>query len=412
MAIETSILLPAGSIGVFAENQALRDAVRSLENDWRYDRIQIEIEQGNVETAIKAGAKIDGYNVLIIETDTIDGSFVERLKALSEFVSADTAAIIVGPVNDVNMYRKLIAMGVSDYLVLPVSEEIIGDVIAKSLIDIFGVGGSKLIACLGAKGGVGTSAIAHILGLYVSDNLGEKTVIVDAAGGRSFLAASMGLEPSTTLEAAAKAAVSTDKDNLKRMLLKPHNKTVILGSGGEAILDKSITGSQFESILDNLMAEHPVTIVDLSQASAEIARVVLAKAHKTILISHPTVQSLRAARTLQQELQELKGGEEKASSSILVINMKGMFDKQEVPVADIEKGIGQKPDLVIPFEPKSFPSSELEGTLLINNKFCAEIARKLLKNMEDVLKPSNDDVNEVEKQDGGFLDNIMKSFKK
>ncbi len=412
MEIETSTLLPAGSIGVYAEDQALRDAVRSLENDWRYDRIKIDIEKGDVETAIKSGSKLDAYNVLIIETNTIDESFVERLEALSEFVSADTAAIIVGPVNDVNLYRKLISMGVSEYLVLPVPEVVLGDVIAKSLIQIFGVSGSKLIACVGSKGGVGTSSIAHVLGLAVGESTGEKTVVVDAAGGRSFLAASMGREPSVSMEAAAKAAVSKDKDNMKRMLVTAHNKTVILASGNEAILDKSITGPQFENIIDNLMAEHPVTIVDLSQASAEITRVVLAKAHKTILISLPTVQSLRAARALKQEMQEIRGSDEKAGTPLFVINMRGMFDKLEVPISDIEKAIGQKADMVIPFEPKCFPSAELEGVLLSENKFCMEIARKILNTMGDILKPSNDDFEVGEKQDGGILDNIMKVFKK
>lgn len=411
MEIETSTLLPAGSIGVFAEDQGLRDAVRSLENDWRFERIRIDVQKGNVETAISAKSAIDNYNVLVIETDTVDDSFVKRLEALSEYVSEDTAAIIVGPVNDVNLYRKLIAMGVSDYLVLPVPQEVIGDIIAKSLIKIFGVSGSKLIACLGAKGGVGTSAISHVLGLLIGQKLGEKTVVLDAAGGRSFLAASMGQEPTTTLEAAAKAAVSPDKDNLKRMLLSIKDKTFVLATGGEASLDKTIQASQFEDILDNLMAEYPVTIVDLSQANAEISKMVVAKAHKTFLISHPTVQSLRAARTLQQEIQEIKGGDKDVSSPALIINMKGLFDKQEVPVSEIEKGVGKKADMVIPFETKCFPASELDGTLLNENKFCAEVARKLMTLIDDILKTSPD--NEEEKEEkGGLLDNIMKPFKK
>ena len=91
-----------------------------IRNDWRFARVSLHVQDGDVETAIQLYSGRDAPELLIIQTDTIDEGFLGRLEALSAYCSQDTAAVIIGPVNDVYLYRSLIDMGVSDYLVRPV----------------------------------------------------------------------------------------------------------------------------------------------------------------------------------------------------------------------------------------------------------------------------------------------------
>ena len=69
--------------------------------------------------------------LLVVETRTIEDGFTERLEVLAGNCSDHTSAVVVGPVNDVYLYRKLIAMGVSDYLVRPIRKDVLAEVLAK-----------------------------------------------------------------------------------------------------------------------------------------------------------------------------------------------------------------------------------------------------------------------------------------
>ena len=118
-----STLLPVSSVGVFVENKKLRKDISSLIDDWRFPRVRIDVSEGNVNTAIETYKTQSTHDLIIIETQTIDDSFGDCLEELSAYCTEDTAAIVVGPVNDVNLYRKLMAIGVSDYLVHPIKKK-------------------------------------------------------------------------------------------------------------------------------------------------------------------------------------------------------------------------------------------------------------------------------------------------
>ncbi len=166
-----SILLPNSTVAVYSKDQSTLQAARDLENDWRFARVNVQDEEGDVENAIEAYNDIGSPDLLIIQTDTIDDSFTGRLEELASHCSEGTSAIVIGPDNDVNLYRKLIDMGVSDYMVRPVTAPDLAAVIAKALVEKIGVTGSRLIAVLGAKGGVGASMLSQILACSAADIL-------------------------------------------------------------------------------------------------------------------------------------------------------------------------------------------------------------------------------------------------
>lgn len=411
MNVETSILLPAATIGVFARDKTLKETVAKLADDWRFARTQMDVIDGDVDTAMSLYKSKPAHNVIIVETQSVDDAFVQQLEDLAQYCDETTAAIVIGHVNDVNLYRKLIAMGVSDYLVLPLSGEVLSEVMAKSMIDRLGASGSKLVAVLGAKGGVGASSVAQALATGVSEFMDEKTMIMDAAGGASYLTVAFGADPLTSLSAAAKAAVASDKDSLKRMILKPTAKLSVLASGGEGILETPVTAEGFEDVLDAVMEENPATIVDLSQAESKIAKVTLQRAHVIVLVAQPTVQSLRNVRSLMQDIKDLRGGEGETSQIKLVLNMKGQFADQEVPPGDVEKALGKKIDLILPFDTKAFPMAEVTGQKIFEAKALRPIAQKLAAMVEDLFDARMKEETE-EDAPNGILGSLLSKVKK
>lgn len=373
---ETSILLPTARVDLFLKDPATIEAARALSQDWRYARVSINIHEGDVDHAIRAYGTGVSPAMILVETDTTDESFTNRLGELSGLCDEGTSAVVIGPVNDVNLYRSLTAMGVSDYLVRPVPIETLSEVIAGALVEKLGTSGSRLIAMVGSKGGVGVSSLAQILSWGISDTLSQKTFLFDAAGGWSTLGVGMGFEPTSGTSEAMRAVTNKDTDAFRRMLFHPNDKLAVLGTGAESMLDYAAQGQSFEDILNTAMASYPVVVADLSGAPASVKKTILTRAHETILVATPTLSSLRAARTLMNEIKKLVGGTH--SSIHLLINMAGIAPGKEIGKGDIQTAMDIAPSALIPFDPKSFIGAENEGRKLGADKAMDSILSMLL----------------------------------
>jgi len=405
---ETSILLPAAGVDLFLKDQATIEAARTLETDWRFARVNIRVHPGNVEDAIKLYAQNASPDIIMVETDTTDASFIGRLGELSGNCNEHTSAIVIGPVNDVNLYRSLTAMGVSDYLVRPVPVETLGEVIAQTLIEKLGASGSRLIAVIGAKGGVGTSAIAQVMGWAASENMGQKTLLLDAAGAWSSLGVGIGFEPVASTAEAIKAVLNKDQDSLRRMVHQASDKLHILATGMESMLETPAQIAQFEEILNTTMTSYPVVIVDLSGAPQLVKKAILTRAHETVVVSTPTLSALRSARGLIQEIKKLHGGQD--LNMDLLINMAGFAPGKEVSKADIKTALDYEPFCMIPFDSKLFVGSESEGRKISSDKTGQDIIQKILPLLQKMV--SRDSSASDAPANDGLLGSLLGKMKK
>lgn len=406
----TSILLPASNVAVFSRDHETLQAARDLENDWRFARVGVQCEEGSVEDAVALYRDIASPQLLILQTDVIDQSFTAQLEELAGCCEEGTSAIVIGPDNDVNLYRRLIDMGVSDYLVRPISSSQLGEVVARALIEKIGVTGSRLIAVIGAKGGVGASLLSEALACGLSDIRGQKTILLDTSGGWSTLSVGLGFEPSSTMNEAVRAAGNADEDSLKRMLHIAGEKLSVLATGGDVMLEDGATPEQLETLIDMLMVKYPFVVVDLSQSSGALQKTVLSRANQIILIATPTLTALRLARALTQEIKDVRGGADDVS---LVINMQGEAAANEVSKSDIEKAMGFRIAAYLPYDAKIFLGNESDSRKLTDDK----AGRVLVENtLLPVLKKlltdiASDAVEEDAREGSGLLNGLLGRFK-
>lgn len=407
-----SVLLPAARVGLFVLDQDTRDAAKALQDDWRFARVVFEINEGDVEAAIASYQNRESPDLVLVETSTIEEGFSSRLEVLAGNCSAGTAAVVIGPVNDVYLYRKLIDMGVTDYLVRPLQKEMIAEVIIKTLIERLGNPGSRLVAFVGAKGGVGTSSIAHACAVLASSKLEQKTTILDAAGGWTYLPVAMGMEPLTTLNEASRACGSSDQDSLKRMIGAVSDKLSVLATGAEGLLDETVSPEAFETILSRLMTTSPLVVVDLSAAPVGIRKATLIRAHEVVIVSTPSLPSLRTARALLQEIKTLRGGSDQDVE--LVINKVGEAAGLEVSAAEIQGAMGRKPTLSIAFSPKIFAGMEAQGKKITDLPEAGDVVSSLLDLLRKLLRVEGlKDAVDNKKTSGseGMLGNLLGMFK-
>src|SRR5215467_8726366 len=151
---------PRVSVQAFCETVETAAAVQSAGGDRRLGKAHLKIQMGGMAAAIEAYRSSPTPNVIVVETDGRN-DILGGLDHLATVCDSGTRVIVIGRVNDVTLYRELVRRGVSDYVLAPVGAI---DVV-RSICNLFSAPESKavgrIIAVVGAKGGVGASTISH-----------------------------------------------------------------------------------------------------------------------------------------------------------------------------------------------------------------------------------------------------------
>lgn len=360
-----SVLLPAASVDVFAVSPELLGAAQDLVGDWRFARVGLSANGGDIRNAIAKYQQYASPDLVIIETTDISAHFVEQLNTLAEMCTQGTDAVVIGPENDVQLYRSLIAMGVRDYLVTPIAREDLAAVMANLLIEKKGIRDSRLVAVMGAKGGVGASTIAQALSWDISERLKNKTLLIDAGGGWGTVAVGFGVEPTATLGEAVRHAASSSDDDMRRMFHSANEHLTLLVTGGDPMLSPGFDAPAFESMIDRFMKTYPVVVVDVSGAPDTIKKRMMLRAHEIVLVTDAHLTSLRNTRAMLVELKSVRntlGGVE------LVVNKIGASGVYEVNEKDIRAALDYEPAAIIRHEPKVFGTAEMAGKPVMADK--------------------------------------------
>src|SRR3979411_372311 len=150
---------PRVSVQAFCETVETAAAVQAAGEDRRLGKAHLKIQMGGMAAAIEAYRTAPTPNVIILETESRN-DILSGLDQLASVCDAGTRGGGIGRINDVGLYRELVRRGVSDYVLAPVNTL---DVV-RSVCGLFSAPEAKavgrIIAIVGAKGGVGASTIA------------------------------------------------------------------------------------------------------------------------------------------------------------------------------------------------------------------------------------------------------------
>src|SRR4051812_3934865 len=106
----TSVLLPSSRVDFFVQDAGTTATAQKLAADWRFARVGIGIHPSGIEAAIAQYGQSSSPDLIIIETSDISDSFIQQLGGLAGVCGEGTEAVIIGPTNDVHLYRSLVGM--------------------------------------------------------------------------------------------------------------------------------------------------------------------------------------------------------------------------------------------------------------------------------------------------------------
>src|SRR6516225_8592595 len=169
---------PRVSVQAFCETVETAAAVQSAGEDRRLGKAHLKIQMGGIVAATEAYRTAPTPNVIVLESDGRT-DLLAGLDHLATVCDPGTRVVVIGRINDVALYRELVRRGVSDYVIAPVNAL---DVV-RSICNLFSAPEAKsvgrVIAVVGAKGGVGASTLSHNVAWAIARDLTMDSVVVD-----------------------------------------------------------------------------------------------------------------------------------------------------------------------------------------------------------------------------------------
>jgi len=272
-----------------------------------------------------------------------------------------TRIIAIGTVNDVTLFRRLAARGVADYLVKPVSSELLCDSFRRALR---GEGEAsdpnrraRIHAFVGARGGVGASTLALGVAWILTHEHKLQTALVDLDLHFGTLALSLDLEPGRGLRQALEHPERTDGLLLASAMVKTDDQIPILA--GEESLDEMLhfPPEGAEALLGALAQDYDCLLVDLPRSLDGAARQVLASADGAVIVTDLSLAALRDAFRLSGLVKSLAG----SVTPTVVANQVGALHRGEIGKAEFERGLGGPVDFLVPFDPKAARAMAVSG---------------------------------------------------
>ncbi|HEY4140733.1 MAG TPA: CpaE family protein [Pseudolabrys sp.] len=390
---------PRVSIQAFCESVETAAAVQSAGEDRRLAKAHVKIQMGGGTAAVEAYRTSPTPNVIIIEAEARGDDILHKLDQLAEVCDAGTRVIVVGRVNDVTLYRELTKRGVSDYLMSPIGTL---DVV-RSVCGLFTAPEAKavgrIIAVVGAKGGVGASTIAHNIAWAIARDLSLDSVVTDLDLAFGTAGLDYNQDPPQGIADAVFSPDRIDTAFVDRLLSKCTDHLSLLAAPATLERVYDFGAEAFDSTLDSLRSSIPCVVLDVPHIWSGWTRRLLVSADDILVVAGPDLANLRNAKNLVDLLRAARPNDHKP---YYCLNQVGVPKRPEITPADFAKALEDQPLVVIPFEPQLF------GTAANNGQMIAEVSAnhksaEMFRQLAQVLTGRA----EAKRKSGGLLSPLL-----
>lgn len=353
--------VPRVNIAMFCTTQATGSAMQQVTVDRRMARAHVDIYQGGIMQAVQTYSQSTTPDVLILETEGYRDQVLSELSQLAQVCDPSTRVILIGHVNDVILYRELIRQGLSEYLVAPVHQLQVIDAIASLFNDPEAKPIGRIIAFVGAKGGVGSSTIAHNIASITSGEFQVDTIVTDLDMAFGTAGLNFNQDPAQGMAEAIGSSDRIDSTLIERLLTRCTDRLSLLPSPAQVEKALGMETESLEPILDAVRGAAPLVILDVPNMWAPWTKHVLTNADDVVITSTPDLASLRNTKNLFDFLTQARPNDK---APLVVLNQVGVQKRPEIPPAEFAKAIGTEPVAIIPFDAHVFGTASSNGQMI------------------------------------------------
>jgi pilus assembly protein CpaE len=394
---------PRVSVQAFCETVETAAAVQAAGEDRRLGKAHLKIQMGGMTAAIEAYRSAPTPNVIVLEADART-DILAGLDQLATVCDAGTRVIVIGRVNDVTLYRELVRRGVSDYVIAPVTAI---DVV-RSICNLFSAPEAKavgrIIAVVGAKGGVGASTVAHNVAWAIARDLAMDSVVADLDLAFGTAGLDYNQDPAQGIADAVFSPDRVDTAFIDRLLSKCTDHLSLLAA--PATLDKvyDFGDDAFDAIFDTLRTSMPCIVLDIPHQWSGWTKRALIGADDILIVAAPDLANLRNTKNI---FDLLKAARPNDRPPLYCLNQVGVPKRPEINATEFAKAIESDPIASIPFEPQMFGSAANNGQMIAEVSANHRTTEMFLQIAQRLTGRS-----ETKKAKGSFLSPLLDKFLK
>ncbi len=393
---------PRVSVQAFCETVETAAAIQAAGEDRRLAKAHLRIQMGGLAAAIEAYQSAPTPNVIMLESETRGEDILAGLDQLAEVCDAGTRLIVIGHMNDVMLYRELVRKGVSDYLISPVGTL----QVVRAVCGLFSAPDAKpvgrIVAVVGAKGGVGASTIAHNIAFTIARDLMLDSVVADLDLAFGTAGLDFNQDPPQGIAEAVFSPDRVDTAFVDRLLSKCTDHLSLLAA--PAMLDRvyDFGADAFDTIFDSLRATVPCVVLDVPHQWTGWTKQTLIGADDILIVAAPDLANLRNAKNIYDFLKAARPNDHRP---LYCLNQVGVPKRPEIKAADFAKALEDEAVAIIPFEPQLFGAAANNGQMIAEisaSHRTAEMFRQLAQLLTGRAEPK--------KQRSGLLSPLIEKL--
>ncbi len=311
--------------------------------------------RGGLRNAVQSLSISASPAILLVDLSE-SGDPLNDINALAEVCEPGTVVIATGQVNDVRLYRDLLASGIHDYLLKPLSATQLRDALTNAQAvfsaprHVDGDGDKPHIATaiVGTRGGVGASTLATSLAWLFSMEHQRSTALLDLDVHFGTGALSLDLEPGRGLTDAIENPSRIDGLFIERAMIRANDRLAIMSAEAPINAPLMTDGTAFLQLEEEFRQSFEMTVIDLPRNMLINFPHLLTEVNVVALVSELTLAS---ARDTIRILSWLKSNAPGATPMIVCNRM--LTSGSEISKADFEASIERKINFMIPLDQKA-----------------------------------------------------------
>lgn len=320
----------------------------------------VHILRGGVVEAVEILPTMPTPRLVVLDlSDSADP--VVDVTQLANVCDEGTRVIALGKINDIALFRDLVDLGVDDYVLKPVSSEVLGAAIDRAAKPVVQAGeaarGGRLIAVTGARGGAGATSVAVNLAWLIAHDQDRKVALVDFDLHFGTVALTLDLEVGRGFADAIENPERIDGLFMERTMVRATDNLFVLAS--DQGLDRAcdLHNAALDPMLERLRADFGCVVADLPRRVSLGVPGVLAAADTVLVVTDLTLAGMRDGLRMVDFIKA-----QRADADIrLVVNRSGQTKKGEMTPAEFERSVEARVAAILPFDPAATAKSARLG---------------------------------------------------
>src|SRR5579875_1834035 len=223
-------------------------------------------------------------------------------------------------------------------------------------------GRGKLLTFFSLKGGVGTTTVAVNTALLLRELTREPTVLVDLALERASVTAQLNLEVRRALDDLAQLP-SIDADTVRGIVTRHSSGLDVLAAPSTPQTAELVTAEILAQLFPILKAQYRWIVLDTAATFSDANLNAFDQADLVVLLGAPDLVSLK---TLQACLDVFTALQTTGERRLLLLN--NVYPRARLEREEMEKALGERIDLVLPYGEEVLHSIDLGVPLTISQR--------------------------------------------